>query len=256
MEVRVTLIGGPTLLLEVAGLRILTDPTFDAPGSYTTGAVTLTKTTGPALDIDAITPIDVVLLSHAHHADNLDHAGRALLAHVPTVFTTMAGAARLGGHVRGLAPWEVFELPTPTGQVLRATATPARHGPAGIEPLVGEVIGFVLTLEGAPDHAIYLTGDTTYFSGVAEVARRFPITLVVPFVGAARTRGPFYLTMNTNDAIETASVCPQAPVMPIHCDSWAHFTQSQADVALAFGAVGLTERLILLAAGQTLTVVW
>ncbi len=256
MEVLATLIGGPTLLLEIAGLRILTDPTFDAPGSYTTGAVILTKTTGPALGIDAITPVDLVLLSHDHHADNLDNTGRALLANVPTVLTTMAGATRLGGHVRGLAPWDVFELPTPSGQVLRVAATPARHGPAGIEPLVGEVIGFVLTLGDAPDHAIYLTGDTTYFSGVAEVARRFPITLVVPFVGAARTRGPFYLTMNTNDAIETASVCPQATVMPIHCDSWAHFTQSQSDVAQAFAAVGLTERLVLLEAGQKLTVVW
>ncbi len=45
---KITLIGGPTALLEIGGLRVLTDPTFDPPGSYT-GAVTLTKLTGPAL---------------------------------------------------------------------------------------------------------------------------------------------------------------------------------------------------------------
>jgi hypothetical protein len=46
---------------------------------------------------------------------------------------------------------------------------------------------------------IYLTGDTVFYDGVAEVARRFHPELVVIFAGAARTRGPFNLTMNTND---------------------------------------------------------
>ncbi len=53
--VKITLIGGPTALLEVGGLRVLTDPTFDPPGSYA-GAATLTKLTGPALKIDC-TPL-------------------------------------------------------------------------------------------------------------------------------------------------------------------------------------------------------
>ncbi len=141
-QVSITRVGGPTALLEIGGFRLLTDPTFDAPGEYRLPNVTLRKTTGPALSAEAIGPIDAVLLSHDQHADNLDHSGRAGLANAERVFTTVTGAQRLGGGSEGLAPWEIRDLLKPDGS-LRVTATPARHGPAGIEPLAGDVIGFV-----------------------------------------------------------------------------------------------------------------
>jgi L-ascorbate metabolism protein UlaG (beta-lactamase superfamily) len=252
----ITLIGGPTALLEVAGLRLLTDPTFDAPGEYASGSVTLTKTAGPALEVAALGRIDAVLLSHDQHADNLDPSGRAVLATVPRVLTTRSGAVRLGGNAQGLAPWQSVELPMPDGRSLRVTATPARHGPAGIEPITGEVIGFVLTYDAQPDHAIYLTGDTVWFSGVAEVAKRFTVTVAMPFAGAAQTRGPFHLTMNASDVIETASTFPQATIVPLHHQGWAHFTQSQKDIANAFATVGITDRLYALEPGVAATLNW
>ena len=76
---RITRIGGPTALIEWEGWRILTDPTFDPPGrtyAFAPGDSSR-KTTGPAIELDDIGPIDAVLLSHHHHADNLDDAGRA-----------------------------------------------------------------------------------------------------------------------------------------------------------------------------------
>ena len=102
--IRLTHIGGPTVLIEAEGWRILTDPTFDPPGrTYKFGwGSKSTKLSGPALAPDDLGPIDAVLLSHDHHADNLDDAGRALLAAVPTVITTNVGARRLGG---GCAGW-------------------------------------------------------------------------------------------------------------------------------------------------------
>lgn len=249
----ITLIGGPTALLEVAGVRLLTDPTFDMPGEYPNG-VTLVKTEGPAIAADAIGPIDAVLLSHDQHADNLDTSGRALLAQVPRVFTTLSGAQRLGGNAVGLAPWQSADIPTPDGSILRVTATPARHGPAGIEPIIGEVIGFVLTL---PAHAIYLTGDTVWFSGMAKVAEEFPtVKVLVPFAGAAMTRGPFHLTMNVSDVIEAADEFTLATIVPVHHQGWAHFTQSQADLARGFAALGIADRLRLLKPGESVTLPW
>ena len=53
--------------------------------------------------------------------------------------------------------------------------------------------------DGTPP--LYVTGDTVWYDGVAEVARRFRPGVVLLFAGAARTRDPFNLTMNTNDAI-------------------------------------------------------
>ena len=70
------LVGGPTAVLEYAGLRWLTDPAFSPPGDYEGG---LRKTTGPAVAADDVGAIDVVLLSHDHHSDNLDPEGRVFL---------------------------------------------------------------------------------------------------------------------------------------------------------------------------------
>jgi len=71
---RMTLIGGPTALIEIDGFRLLTDPTFDAPGAYQLPHVKLEKLTGPALGADTIGNVDAVLLSHDQHSDNLDHS--------------------------------------------------------------------------------------------------------------------------------------------------------------------------------------
>ena len=65
-DVRVTHIGGPTVLLEIGEWRLLTDPTFDAPGAYQLPHVMLEKLSGPALAAEAIGEVDAVLLSHAH----------------------------------------------------------------------------------------------------------------------------------------------------------------------------------------------
>ena len=116
-----TLIGGPTALLEYADTRLLTDPTFSPPGEYTGGLV---KTTGPAIPADQLDSIEAVLLSHDQHADNLDPAGRDVLPKARTVLTTVAGAERLGGNAVDLQLWQ----PITVGPVT-VTAVPALHGP-------------------------------------------------------------------------------------------------------------------------------
>lgn len=249
MSISITLIGGPTALIEIDGFRLLTDPTFDAPGPYQLPHVTLEKTVGPALKADAIGPVDAVLLSHDQHSDNLDNSGRALLSKVKRVLTTEIGAKRLGGHVEGLAPWDTTEIRNRDGLTLTITATPARHGPAGIEPLAGDVIGFVVTSGNKDTRPVYISGDTTWFDGVAEVARRFKCGVVLPFAGAAQTRGPFHLTMDTNDTIETARAFPDAVIVPVHTEGWKHFRQNSEDLRKTFDVLGFGPRLRLLEPG-------
>src|SRR5262249_27760297 len=70
-SVEITLIGGPTALIEIDGYRLLTDPTFDPPGDYQLPHVRLTKLGRPALLPEEVGPVDAVLLSHDQHADNL-----------------------------------------------------------------------------------------------------------------------------------------------------------------------------------------
>jgi L-ascorbate metabolism protein UlaG (beta-lactamase superfamily) len=249
MSLTITLIGGPTALIEFDGFRLLTDPTFDHPGAYKLPHVTLEKLVGPAISAAQVGAVDAVLLSHDQHSDNLDNSGRDFLRHAPRALTTIAGAKRLGGDVEGLAPWDSTELTGKDGRSLTITATPARHGPAGIEPLSGDVIGFVLSSNAPGSRPIYITGDTVWFDGVAEVARRFPAGVVLPFAGAAQTRGPFHLTMDTNDTIETARAFPDATIVPVHTDGWAHFKQSAGDLRASFDTLGFGARLRILEPG-------
>src|SRR3954451_233496 len=97
MSFAFTHLGTAMALLEIEGLRILTDPVFDPPGrrydfGWGTGS---TKLSGPALSPEAVGRIDAVLLSHDQHADNLDDAGRAFLPRAGVVLTTAPGARRL-----------------------------------------------------------------------------------------------------------------------------------------------------------------
>jgi L-ascorbate metabolism protein UlaG (beta-lactamase superfamily) len=249
MSLTITLIGGPTALIEIDGFRLLTDPTFDAPGEdYQLPHVKLEKLVGPAMSARDVGAIDAVLLSHDQHSDNLDHSGRDFLKQAKRVLTTEAGARRLGGNTEGFAPRGSTGLKK-GGQTLTITATPARHGPAGIEPLSGDVIGFVVESGKAGSRPIYISGDTTWFDGVAEVARRFKAGVVLPFAGAAQTRGPFHLTMDTNDTIETARAFPDAMIVPVHTDGWKHFRQNANDLRATFDTLGFGKRLRILEPG-------
>jgi len=86
------------------------------------------KTEEPAFSIDAIGRVDVVLLSHDQHADNLDPAGREFVAGSPLTLTTDSAALRLGGTARPLASWHKVILDRPDGDTLEIIAVPAGTG--------------------------------------------------------------------------------------------------------------------------------
>jgi hypothetical protein len=86
------------------------------------------------------------------------------------VKSTVEGAARLGAPAVGLRPWESIVVPGTHGRSIRVTATPARHGPATGDR--GPVIGFLLDDPAVDAPAIYISGDTVWYDGTAEVARR------------------------------------------------------------------------------------
>lgn len=248
---RVTYVGGPTALLEFNGLRLLTDPTFDPAGTaYPTPLYTLRKTAGPAVAPGEVEPLDGVLLSHDHHFDNLDNAGRAMLPRARTVFTTPAGAARLGGEAVSLMPWQTVAFPTAGEPVLRVTGTPARHGP--VDGDRGPVTGFVLSGQAHPERCVYISGDTVWYEGVADVARRFPIRVACLFMGAARVRevGPHALTLSAAEGVEAARAFPDAIIVPLHFEGWAHFSETPTDIDTAFAGAKLKHRLRLLRPGE------
>lgn len=249
-----TAVGGPTLLIEIGGTRLLTDPTFDPPGTYPLGTRTLVKTAPPAFSRAELGVVDAVLLSHDQHPDNLDTAGREALQGVPLVLSTPAAAARLPG-AEGLAPWEVVLLPRPHGCEIRVTATPAQHGPDGTEGLTGPVTGFVVSAADLP--TVYVSGDNASMYVVDQVAERFPeIDVAVLFAGAAQTPllGEAYLTLTSAEAAEATRRLATRWVIPAHFNSWSHYSEGADRIRTAFADAKLSDRLVLLAPGEQVTV--
>ncbi|MFI8952199.1 MBL fold metallo-hydrolase [Streptomyces sp. NPDC053750] len=244
----VRVFGGPTALFEYGGLRFLTDPTFDGPGNYASPGPTLVKTAPSTTTPAALGLIDVVLLSHDEHADNLDTSGRALLADVPLTLTTPGGGERLGKKAKGLADWESIELERPDGGTITVTGVPAVHGPGPreeVEPIAGQVVGFVLTGEGLP--TVYVSGDNAHLNLVKEIAERFaPVDTAILFAGAPRFSEVFdggLIVLDSAQAAEATRILGARRVVPVHHDSWAHFTEGRDELEAAFTAAGLADRL-------------
>ena len=191
-EARVTHIGGPTVLLEVAGWRrLLTDPLmFDPPGrSYRFGWGTGSrKRRGPRSTPptwEGSTPCCSATIT----TTNLDPAGRSLLPSAGAIITTVSGAERLGRPARGLEPWQSTTLEAADRPTVKVTATPCRHGPPLSRPLVGDVVGFALDLDGLEHGTLWLSGDTVLYAGVREVAERLDIGTALLHLGGVRFPG-------------------------------------------------------------------
>jgi L-ascorbate metabolism protein UlaG (beta-lactamase superfamily) len=126
-ELALTFIGHSTFLLQLDGLTILTDPIF-ATHAGPFGRLGPKRARPPALRLDELPAIDVVLVSHNHY-DHLDLATLRWLARErrPRFVTSLGNKAWL--EARGVAPvlefdwWQTAEI-TPS---LRVTATPAQH---------------------------------------------------------------------------------------------------------------------------------
>jgi L-ascorbate metabolism protein UlaG (beta-lactamase superfamily) len=240
MSVRLTHIGGPTALIEVGGWRLLTDPTFDPPGhDYKFGWGTGSrKLAGPAIAAAELGQIDAVLLSHDHHDDNLDPAGRALLPSAGSVITTVPGAKRLGGNARGLEPWATTKLEAAGRPTIEIVATPCRHGPPLSRPIVGDVIGFALRWDGQEHGVLWISGDTVLYDGVREIADRLQVGTALLHLGGVRfpISGPLHYTLTAEQAVELGGLIRPHTTIPIHYEGWKHFREGRDAIEREFAA--------------------
>ncbi|MGA7557673.1 MAG: MBL fold metallo-hydrolase [Terriglobales bacterium] len=191
---KITMIGHSTVLIEVAGSRILTDPYFGLHGNPA-----YARPRAPARSREELNNVDLVLVSHNH----FDHIDRRFLRALPQSVPVLAPAAsawmtRLKGgrNVTGLKPWERRSFAS-----VSITAVPARH--------VTFTVGYIIEADGK---RIYFAGDT-YLAGFMErIGREFgPDVALIPV-----TTFRIPMTMGETQAVEAVRLLAPQVVIPIH----------------------------------------
>ncbi len=258
-EGSVQFIGNATVLIRFQGFSILTDPNFLHKGGHVHLGYGLTaeRLTNPALTLEQLPPIDLVVLSHMHgdHFDKL--VQERLDRDIPIVSTKEAAEAlkRLGfRRTIGLSTWDRLEVLRGEAR-LRLTAVPGRHGPAGVAWLLPRVMGSVLDFGGqgeGRDYRMYISGDTLVYEDIHAIPFRFPgIDLALLHLGGTRILGVLKVTMDGEDGVRMMQVVRPKKAIPIHYNDYDVFKSPLADFARAVQAAGLERDVIYLDHGET-----
>jgi L-ascorbate metabolism protein UlaG (beta-lactamase superfamily) len=238
---RATWLGHSTVLIEIDGLRVLTDPVWGTRASPS-------RLAGPKrfqpvpVPVKALPPLDVVLVSHDHY-DHLDLPTiRELLKHQPDVpYVTSLG---VGAHLQGwgvrperiveLDWWEHHTLPHAE---LRVHAAPSQHfSGRGLKDR-NATLWSSLVIE-SPRHRVFFSGDTGLTTEYAAIRERFgAFDLVMLEVGAFHPAwGDIHL--GPERSLEALALLGGGAFLPVHWGTFAlamHDWDQPAETLLALG---------------------
>ncbi|RED23293.1 L-ascorbate metabolism protein UlaG (beta-lactamase superfamily) [Flavobacterium cutihirudinis] len=240
MKVTITHIDTACVLININGFKILTDPTLDKKDrffpQYVSSPLAFSKKyIDPAFSVKEIGDVDLVLLSHDHHSDNLDKKGRAFIKTVPLVLSTKDAEKRLKNpNTIGLEKWQEYNISTDKVKQLKITAIPAQHtNIKRLDKIMGQVIGFTIEWEGQVGGCIYISGDTVFFDDLYELEKKKNVGTAILHLGAGAfpyLKKNLRVTMNGEEAIKLSKLLKADTVIPIHYKGWWHFKESVASL--------------------------
>jgi L-ascorbate metabolism protein UlaG (beta-lactamase superfamily) len=251
-------IGTATVLIRYQGITILTDPNFLHRGerAYLGYGLSTERLTSPAIELDALPPIDLVLLSHMHE-DHFDRTVQQKLRRDVPIVTTREAAERLGqlGFTQRyrLSRWDSLTV-RKGAATLRITAMPARHGRRAVALLLPPVMGSMLDFDAGalgPAYRIYISGDTLVYDDLAEIPRRFPdVNLALLHLGGTRLLGMVKVTMDGKDGVKMMQLIAPERAIPIHYNDYDVFKSPLEEFQNAVRAAGLEQKVIYLRHGD------
>jgi N-acyl-phosphatidylethanolamine-hydrolysing phospholipase D len=264
-ELTLTWIGHATVLAQIGGLNVLTDPVWADRASPLAFAGPRRRLE-PAVRLSALPPIDVVVISHDHY-DHLDlgTVRRLAAARDETEWLVPLG---VGSLVRGAGARRVHELDWWTDRAIGSvsfTCTPAQHSSGrGISDRNRSLwCGWTLSTRSAPRRAIYFAGDTAHCPAFAEIGARLgPFDACLLPIGAYEPRWYMrFVHMSPEDAIRAyEELCggrvAESTFVPIH---WGTFRiaddaldEAPRRLRIGWSAAGFPDRaLAMLAHGET-----
>ena len=224
---RATWLGHSTVLIEIDGLRVLTDPVWGPRASPS-------RLAGPKrfqpvpVRLRELPPIDIVLVSHDHY-DHLDYPTIKELAKIGVPFVTSLG---VGAHLEafGVAPERITELDwwqshTLPGSELTITAAPSQHfSGRGLKDR-NATLWSSLAIR-TPRHSVFFSGDTGLTSEYAAIRERLGrFDLVMLEVGAFHPSwGDIHL--GPEHALEAHALLGGGAFLPVH---WGTFSLALHD---------------------------
>ncbi|MEW6613035.1 MAG: MBL fold metallo-hydrolase [Pseudomonadota bacterium] len=252
-------VGTATTVIRYGGLTLLTDPNFLHAGDHAHlgYGITTERLTDPAVEVEALPPLDLCVLSHMH-GDHWDHVAEAKLPRTLPIVTTHHAARVLAhkgfGKAQGLATWDSLLLRK--GEVwLRITAMPGRHAPGVLSTLLPPVMGSLLEWgadgEEAPRLRLYITGDTLLYEAIEEIPRRYPrIDLALLHLGGTRVLG-LLVSMDARQGVQILRLIRPRTAIPIHYNDYTVFKSPLADFMKAVAEAGLDTEVHYLHHGDT-----
>lgn len=250
-------VGTATVILRYAGFTVLTDPNFlhsgeKAPLGY---GMHSTRLTDPAINIEELPPLDLVILSH-YHGDHFDPKVEEKLPKDTLIVTNAAAAKALAAkgfnHTVALQTWETFSA-TKANTTMKITAMPGRHGPGLLTLALPPVMGSLVEFEADGENLLrlYITGDTLFYDDLREIPRRYPdIDFALLHLGGTRILG-LMLTMDGRQGVEVVKMIQPRTAIPIHYNDYPVFKSPLEDFKNRVRAAGLEKQVHYLSHGET-----
>jgi len=251
-------VGTATIVLQYAGFTILTDPNFLHQGDHVHLGYGLRsrRLTNPALDIEELPPVDLVLLSHMHE-DHFDRiAAEKLDKGLPIITTHHASDALQKKGFRSLYALNTWQsLQVFKGRSgLTITSLPGRHGPGLLNALLPPVMGSMLEFQDGDANqrfCLYITGDTLVIDQLKEIPERYPnIDIGLFHLGGTRIFG-ILLTMDAQQGVDAMRMVAPKRAIPIHYNDYTVFKSPLEDFQEAVVTAGLEDKVIYLNHGET-----
>ena len=259
MKVTIIHIDTACVLININGFKILTDPTLDKRDrffpQYVSSPLAFSKKyIDPAFSVKEIGNVDLVLLSHDHHSDNLDKKGKIFIKTAPLVLSTKDAEKRLkNSNTVGLEKWQEYNVATDKVKQLKITAIPAQHtNIKRLDKIMGQVLGFTIEWEEQSGGCIYISGDTVFFDDLCELEKKKNVGTAILHLGAGAfpyLKKNLRVTMNGEEAIKLSKLLQANTVIPIHYEGWWHFKQSVKSLKSEILNSGINEKFLWLESG-------
>ena len=227
-----TLVRSATLIVELAGKRILVDPMLDEAGARPPIEGTLNQVANPTVPLpfpadEVVRGLDAVVVTHRHR-DHLDASAEELLPRNVPVFCQPEDEEAL--RALGLDARAVVNALDWEG--LAIARTPARHGSGRMAELLAPVSGFVLD-------DVYLAGDTVWYEEIAETIERHRPRVAVVNAGGAEFIEGGLIVMGIDDVREVVERVPL--VVAVHLEALNHCFLTRAALRAALPTVLVPE---------------